>query len=155
MSERLGFELPLLLVGAFRSLVDALHGELARLGHPDARPLHGFVLQAIGPSGATVSQVGRHLGVSKQAAAKTIAALERLGYVGREPHATDARAVHVRRSPRGDELLALSAHVFDRIRATWVAELGRERVRVLEDDLERMAAATGGVNFGNLPGWLH
>src|SRR5580658_491145 len=71
MVERSGFELPLLLVGAFRSLIDELHAELARQGHDLARPVHGFALQAIGPEGVTVSELGRRLGVSKQAAAKT------------------------------------------------------------------------------------
>ncbi len=153
-SERSGFELPLLLAGAFRALVDALHAELARSGHPDARPLHGFALQAVGPDGATASEVGRRLGVSKQAAAKTVAALERLGYVVREPHPADARAVQLRRSRRGEELLALSAGTFGRIHAGWVAELGAERVGALIDDLERMATATGGAKLGDLPGWL-
>ncbi len=153
-SERLGFELPLLLAGAFRTLIDALHAELARLGHPDARPLHGFALQAVGPDGATVSEVGRRLGVSKQAAAKTVAGLERLGYVAREPHPSDTRAVHVRRTVRGEDLLALSADTFDKIRTAWIAEVGAERVRALEDDLERLATASGRAKLGDLPGWL-
>lgn len=83
--ERAGFELPLLLLGAFRSVIDELHGVLAESGHGEARPLHGFALQAIGPDGSTASELGRRLGVSKQAAAKTVASLERVGYVGREP----------------------------------------------------------------------
>ncbi|HXO23629.1 MAG TPA: hypothetical protein VN870_03555, partial [Streptosporangiaceae bacterium] len=35
-----------------------LHAELARRGHPDLRPAHGFALQAIGPSGATATPRG-------------------------------------------------------------------------------------------------
>ena len=83
-SDPPGFELPLLLVASFRTLVDALHRELAERGHPDARPLHGFALQAIGPDGVTTSELGRRLGVSKQGAAKTAAGLERIGYIARE-----------------------------------------------------------------------
>ena len=64
--ERAGFELPLLLVGAFRSLIDELHRALSENGHVEARPLHGFALQAIGPHGCTASELGRRLGVSKQ-----------------------------------------------------------------------------------------
>src|SRR5476649_2044731 len=52
------------------------------LGHPDARPLHGFALQAIG-SGSSISELGRRLGVSKQAAAKTASSVVRLGYASR------------------------------------------------------------------------
>lgn len=151
--DRPGYHLPLLLAGAFRAVVDALHAELAERGHPDARPVHGFALQAVGPDGATVSELGRRLGVSKQAAAKTAAGLERLGYLEREHHPADARAVRLRRSVRGDELLALSAEVFERLRSRWASELGAERIRALEDDLERIAAPGEG-KLGDLPGWL-
>ena len=83
--RRPGFELPLLLAGAFRELIDNLHAELGKHGHGQARPLHGFALQAIGPDGATVSELGRRLGVTKQAAAKTAASLEQIGYIARQP----------------------------------------------------------------------
>src|SRR5260370_36507963 len=80
-----GFELPLRLLLGFRVLIDELHAELARQGHPDMRPMHGFVFQAVGPGGTTAAELGRRLGISKQAAGKTIASLEHLGYLQREP----------------------------------------------------------------------
>jgi DNA-binding MarR family transcriptional regulator len=152
-ADRFGFELPLLLVAAFRTLIDGLHDQLAARGHPDARPIHAFALQAIGRDGATVSELGRRLGVSKQAAAKTAASLDRLSYVIRQPHPTDARAVQLRRSQRGEELLSLSAEIFEQLRDGWKHELGDERVRTLEDDLERLAGAAI-TKLGDLPGWL-
>jgi DNA-binding MarR family transcriptional regulator len=152
-TERFGFELPLLLAAAFRTLIEDLHDQLAARGHPDARPIHAFALQAIGPDGATVSELGRRLGVSKQAAAKTAASLERLTYVIRQPHPTDARALQLRRSPRGDELLSLSAEIFEQLRNGWKHELGAKRVRTLEDDLEQVAGAAVS-KLGDLPGWL-
>jgi DNA-binding MarR family transcriptional regulator len=151
--NRPGFELPLLLLGAFRTLIDALHVELGRRGHPDARPIHGFALQAIGPDTTTLSELGRRLGVSKQAATKTAAKLERLGYVTREQHPTDARAVRLRRTPHGEQMLSLSAEIFERLHATWAGELGTDRIRMLEDDLERIAV-TGQAKLGDIPGWL-
>ena len=51
-----GFELPMLLFAGFRSIIDELHAELARRGHPDMRPAHGFALQAIGLGGATAAE---------------------------------------------------------------------------------------------------
>jgi len=150
-----GYELPLLLVGAFRALIDELHAELATLGHPEARPLHGFALQAVGPDGVTISELGRRLGVTKQAAAKTAATLEGLGYVERAPDPDDQRAWRITRTTRGDDLLERSAECFERLRATWVATLGGDRVRALEKDLRTMVAAAGGPKLGDLPGWLH
>jgi DNA-binding MarR family transcriptional regulator len=130
-----GFELPLLLFAGFRSLVDQLHAELARQGHTEARPVHGFALQAVGVDGATASEVGRRLGVSKQAAGKTVDRLERLGYVERAEDRTDARRKLVRLTPRGVDLLARSAAIFDDLRAEWVRVLGAGQVRDLEQAL--------------------
>jgi DNA-binding MarR family transcriptional regulator len=151
--DRPGFELPLLLVGAFRALIDDLHRELAERGHPDARPIHGFALQAIGRDGVTTSELGRRLGVSKQAAAKTATGLERVGYLAREADPDDARAVLLKPTARGIEMLALSAEIFDRLRAAWSAELGAKRLAALEDDLRRIVVPSG-IKLGDLPGWL-
>jgi DNA-binding MarR family transcriptional regulator len=151
--ERAGFELPLLLVGAFRSLIDELHRALAEGGHGEARPIHGFALQAIGPDGSTTSELGRQLGVSKQAAAKTVTSLERAGYVCREPDPEDGRAVRLLRTARGEEMLALSAVFFETYHARLTAALGPRRLAELEDDLEQMAAPIRDRLRG-LPGWL-
>jgi DNA-binding MarR family transcriptional regulator len=136
-SERPGYALPLLLLAGFQTLVDALHAELARQGHPDARPMHGFALQAVG-SGTTAAELGRRLGVSKQAAAKTVAGLETAGYVERAPDAADARRILVRPTDRGLDLLARSAEIFDALRERWAAELGEDTVRTMEDALGRV-----------------
>src|SRR6201982_2429505 len=102
-TDAYGFELPLLLFGGFRSIVDELHAELARRGHPDVRPAHGFALQAIGLGGATAAETGRRLGISKQAAGKTIDRLEELGYVRRSGDDADRRGQVGRPSPRRGE----------------------------------------------------
>jgi DNA-binding MarR family transcriptional regulator len=152
--DRPGFYLPLLLAGAFRGLVDSLHVELDKHGHGEARPVHGFALQAIGPHGATISELGRRLGVSKQAAAKTANGLEQVGYVVRRPDPNDARAAVLVRTARGEELLALSAKIFEELRGTWASKLGTDGLRRMEDDLELLVASGGGAKVGDLPGWL-
>ena len=141
-SERPGYALPLLLLAGFRTLVDTLHEQLAREGHPDARPSHGFALQAIG-SGTTATELGRTLGVSKQAAAKTVAGLESVGYVERVPDPADARRILVRPTARGRHLLDRSAAIFDALRDGWAGELGEDAVRTVEDSLRRVAGPPG------------
>jgi DNA-binding MarR family transcriptional regulator len=146
------YELPLLLLAGFRGVIDEAHQELAGLGHPDLRPAHGFALQAIGTFGATAADVGRRLGVSKQAAGKTIDRLTELGYVTRGTEAADRRRKLVRLTPRGSQALTLSAESFARVRARWATELGADRVATLEADLRTMAV---GQPFRlDLPGWL-
>jgi len=138
-----GFELPLLLFAGFRSLIDRLHAELALVGHPDVRPAHGFAMQAIGHGGATASELGRRLGVSKQAAGKTVDRLEALGYASRVDDVVDARRKVVRLTARGVDALERSAEIFDRLREEWAGVLGVERLRELEGDLRVVVPADG------------
>lgn len=137
---RPGYELPLLLLAGFRTLIDEVHAELAAQGHPDLRPAHAFALQAIGPDGAGASDIARTLGISKQAAGKTVDKLVTLGYACRADDPADARRKLVRISPAGYEVLARSAAAFDRLRAQWAASLGEEAVRTIEDGLSAVAA---------------
>ena len=131
------------LLLAFRGLIDELHAELAAQGHPGVRPLHGFVFQAIGLEGTTAVELGRRLGVSKQAAGKTVDALERMGYVVREPDPRDERGV---------DCLRRSARIFDRLRADWADRLGEARLAALEDDLRAMTPDD--LLRLDMPGWF-
>lgn len=151
-SDPPGYELPLRLLFGFRSLIDDLHAELARQGHPDVRPVHGFVFQAIGHHGTTAVDLGRTLGISKQAAGKTIDTLERLGYVHRERDPEDGRRMLVLLTGRGLDCLARSAHIMDELRAGWADTLGPRRLRALEDDLRKVASSDA-VRL-DIPGWF-
>lgn len=138
VDDTAGFELPLLLLGGFRSLIDELHAELARQGHPGVRPGYGFAMQAIGSRGASASEVGRRLGVSKQAAGKTVERLTELGYVRRIQDQADRRRQVVHLTDHGWDALRRSAVVFEQLRARWARVLGPERLRELEADLRRL-----------------
>ena len=151
-SEGAGYELPLLLLAAFRAVIDEAHEELAARGHPELRPAHGFAMQAIGTFGATAADVGRRLGVSKQAAGKTIDRLAELGYVERGVEPADRRRKLVRLTPRGTEALTLSADAFEHVRTRWAGLLGADRVAALETDLR--AVAPGQAFRLDVPGWL-
>jgi DNA-binding MarR family transcriptional regulator len=147
-----GFELPLLLFAGFRSIIDELHDERDRRGEPEIRPAHAFAMQAIGLRGATASEVGRRLGISKQAAGKTIERLEAIGYATRADDAADRRRKLVRLTPLGIESLAFSAATFDEIRARWARTLGPERLEEMESDLRTMVP--DGIFRLDVPGWF-
>lgn len=147
-----GYELPLRLLFAFRSLIDELHAELARQGHPRMRPMYGFVFQAIGAEGTTAVELSRRLGVSKQAAGKTVDALLTAGYVERVADPADARRKLVRLTGHGLDALARSARIFDQLRAGWAATLGEGRLRALEADLRRVTPAD--YFRLDVPGWF-
>jgi DNA-binding MarR family transcriptional regulator len=147
-----GFELPLLLFAGFRSLIDQLHVELARQGHPDVRPAYGFAMQAIGRDGVTASELGRRMDISKQAAGKTVDRLHNLGYVERVDDESDGRRKLVRLTPRGIDSLARSATIFEDLRAQWAKTLGVTRLADLESALRIMAPA--GAFRLDLSGWF-
>ena len=147
-----GFELALRLLLGFRVLIDELHAELARQGHPEMRPMHGFVFQAIGPDGTTAAELGRRLGISKQAAGKTIDALERLGYLKRGADPADARRKVVLLTGRAADALERSARIFDDLRARWASVIGEERLRALEADLRKVTPPE--IFRLDVPGWF-
>ncbi|MBH5338152.1 winged helix-turn-helix transcriptional regulator [Streptomyces pactum] len=149
-----GYELPLLLFAGFRTLIDQLHAELAEQGHPGMRPAHGFAMQAIGPGGATASELARRLGVSKQAAGKTAERLMAVGYAERVADPADARRKIIRLTPHGVDALRRSAALFEELRARWAATLGDERLRQLETDLRTMTAGAGAGLRVDVAGWF-
>ncbi|GHH46886.1 MarR family winged helix-turn-helix transcriptional regulator [Streptomyces candidus] len=151
-----GWELPVLLFAGFRTLVDRLHSELAAQGHPGLRPAHGFALQAIGadgPHGTTASELGRRLGVSKQAAGKTADRLIALGYATTSADPSDARRKLVRLTPHGLDALTRSAAAFDALRSEWARTLGPARVRDLESALRAVVPPADRFRL-DTAGWL-
>src|ERR1700712_3073978 len=137
-----GAEMALRLFGAFRSLVDSLQVEPARRGHPHVRPAHGFALQALGRDGATASELAVLLGVSKQAAGKTVNGLAALGYVERTTDSGDARRRTVVVTASGQEVLRLSAEVFEQLRSEREQQVGSARMRETEEALRRLDRGT-------------
>lgn len=150
--SRSGAELASLMLAGFRTLVDAAMEELARRGHPDFRPVHEYALLAIAAGAASASDLGRSLSVSKQAAAKTIATLERRGYLSVETDPEDARRKRLQVTDRGREAMRTGAAIFDELRAEWARTIGGERLDSLEADLETLVGASP-LRF-DTPGWM-
>lgn len=147
-----GSDLPLLLLLGFRALIDDVHTDLAAAGHPGFRPLHGVAFKAIG-DGVTASELGRRLGVSKQAAAKTIEGLERDGYVERVADPRDARSKIIRLTRRGVEVRQRAFEAMATQRARWAERLGEEQLATMEAALREMTADRE-MRF-DVPGWFN
>jgi DNA-binding MarR family transcriptional regulator len=138
MARSPGAELALLLLGGFQSMVDEVHGELANRGHGGVRASHEFALRAIDEGADTATELGRSLSVSKQAAAKVVVALERLGYVERETDPSDARLKRLRVTARGHDMMTLGAALFTEVRNRWAAQVGAEQLDALELHLTQL-----------------
>jgi DNA-binding MarR family transcriptional regulator len=136
-----GAELATLLLGGFTAMVDEVVAELDRRGHPGVTANHEFALQAIDAGALNAAELGRALGVSRQAAAKSIVALEELGYLERQSDPSDGRQKQLIVTDRGYEMVRIGAAVFDQIRARWSKRLGRAQLDLLESGLRSLVAA--------------
>ncbi|MFC9560964.1 MarR family winged helix-turn-helix transcriptional regulator [Agromyces sp. NPDC056965] len=144
-------ELPILLIGSFRQVIDELHEQLRDLGYDDVRPLHGFALQSITEDGVSISEFARRLGVTKQAAARTAASMEALGLVSRRIDPHDARASVITRTSRANDVLAASGRLLGDREAEWRRQLGADRYDTMISCLQELCAEEP---FTTVPGWL-
>lgn len=136
----------MLLPGAFSAMVDEVVAELGERGHPGTTANHEFALQAVDGGAQNASELGRALGVSRQAAAKTITGLEQLGYLKRQNDPSDGRRKQLIVTARGYEMVRIGATLFDNLRTRWSAQLGPERLAALEAGLRDLVASVGTVS---------
>ncbi|MDM8083326.1 MarR family transcriptional regulator [Cellulomonas cellasea] len=149
---RSGADLALLLLSAYRLLVDDAVEGLAAQGHPDVRPVHDFAMRAILSGADSASELGRRMSVSKQAAAKTIATLVERGYVVREPDPRDARRKRIEVTPLGLEVMSTGEAIFDELRQAWAAQIGSHQLAEVEG---RLATLVGDARIRvDAPGWV-
>jgi DNA-binding MarR family transcriptional regulator len=126
------------------ALADEVQRRLAADGYGDLRFADGFVFQHLVGGAITIGALAERLGVTQQAASKSVADLERRGYVRRMPDPDDARARLVGLTPRGKAAIEAAR----RHRATLAAELenrlGARRVdaarRLLLDAVNALGA---------------
>ena len=132
---RSGAELALLLLGGFRALADAASEELAARGHEKIRPVHDFAIRSIDAGADTAAALARQLGVSKQAAAKTITFLEGRGYITGTIDQRDTRRRKFIVTGNGHALLRTGEQVFDDLRERWAQRIGADELDRLEEAL--------------------
>ena len=134
-----GSDLPLLMLLGFRALIDDVHTELAEAGHAGFRPLHGVTFKAIG-DGVTASELGRRLGVSKQAAGRPSKGSNARGTSSASP-IPRTPAARSSASPRAAWKCSSSAfEAMAGLRARWAERLGEERMATIEEALREMTA---------------
>lgn len=120
---------------------------LRAAGHPHLRRVHGFVFQHLIDKQPTVGQLAAALGVTQQAASKSVAELETLGYVRREPGARDSRVRLIALTGRGRDAIAVSRRVRTDLSRALLDDVGndaldtaRQVLVTLLDKLDAIAA---------------
>lgn len=127
---------------------------LERAGYPGLRTRHGYVVQRLLAGDRTVTELARSLRVTQQAMSKTVAELERMGYVQRDLDPEDARRKSLSLSARGVEAIGTARELRARLLARVTAEVGASRVAdaevVLRTVLDVLGLA-GRVDARNVP----
>lgn len=95
--------------------------------------------------------MARRLAITKQAAAKTIAALVERGYVTTETDPADIRRKNIRITDHGIGLITESTAIFDEVRARWEVRLGAAELAELETQLAQFVGDSP-INL-DAPGW--
>lgn len=149
---RTGAELATLLLGGFRTFVQRTQDELEARGHPDHRPVHHFALRAVHQGADTVTELGRRLDVTRQAAAKTVEALEERGYLARSADGADRRRRRLQVTARGVELLEAGEATMAALRTEWARRIGADELDRLQDALALLVATP--AEDDDTAGWL-
>ncbi|MEU1182015.1 MarR family transcriptional regulator [Streptomyces sp. NPDC005820] len=127
------------LLAAAGELTQRIHEGVVARGFEGVRPAHGFAFARLAPGGATVTDLAVHLGFTKQAASQLVDELVRKGYVERRVHPGDARARLIVLTGRGWECTRAAEAAAAEVVREWLDVLGEGEVRVLGDQLRRIA----------------
>lgn len=130
------------LLQAFDVMTAEVRRVLVQHGHAGATSSHHYAMEAIDRGATDASALGRALGTSRQAAAKTIRSLEQLGYVTRGADENDARRRPLEVTARGHEMTELGAAAYEQIRLRLEASEGADRLETVEQVLRSIAAIT-------------
>jgi DNA-binding MarR family transcriptional regulator len=125
-------------------LADQATAELVARGYEEIHPAQEFALQAILSGADNASDLGRRMSVTKQAAAKTIAALEQRNYVGREPDPADKRRMRLYVTAHGLAMLREGEEIFDKLRGQWEKQVGADALSQVETTLRQLVGNSGG-----------
>lgn len=150
--SRSGADLALLLLAGFRTLADRATAEFAERGYEDVRSVHDFALHSILSGADSASELARRMSVTRQAAAKTIAALEDRNYVARQPDSADRRRTRLRVTEHGLAMLRQGEAIFDELREQWEKQVGAASLSALEETL-RSLVGDSAIRLDS-PGWI-
>jgi DNA-binding MarR family transcriptional regulator len=143
-----------LLSMAVTVALESLHEELARAGHPDLRPAHGYALHAVSTGVDTASSLGPLLGMSKQGAAKLLQTLVEGGYIEIGTATDDARRKPLVLTERGRSAVASSVAIQQDIERRWAETVGSRRMDTVRAALqEAVRTESGGALPPVRPAW--
>jgi DNA-binding MarR family transcriptional regulator len=127
------------------AMADEIQRRLAAAGFDDVRFNDGVVNQHLVAGPLTIGALAERLGVSQQAASKSVADLERRGYVERAPDPDDAHARRVGLTGRGWAVIAAAREQRAALGAELAERLGERRIESARRLLLDVVADLGGA----------
>jgi len=118
-----------------------LRAAFAAAGLDGIRPAQSVALVPLIAGGLHASDLADRLGVTRQAVAQAVAALERHGYVNRVPDPADARARIIELTPRGRQALRVMRSSALDLEKRWQAILGERQLAQLRKTLTVLLSA--------------
>jgi DNA-binding MarR family transcriptional regulator len=135
----------LLLAASSYGVNERVVRRLADAGFADVRTVHGYVFQHLLSGPKTIGELADLLGVTQQGASKSVAELERLGYVARQVAEGDLRVRQVHLTERGQAAIDAGRAARADVRADLEELLGARGLAVFLRALRRVAEHTGGL----------
>ena len=120
-----------------------LRAAFAAAGLDGIRPAQAVALVPLSTGPLHASILAEHLGVTRQAVAQAIRALEPRGYVTRSQSPDDARTLLIELTPRGRQALKVMRANAIAIQTDWLAILGERRIAELRETLQLLLTHSG------------
>lgn len=127
-----------LLLRAHRAFNERALRKLRQRGHTHLSMAHTTVLPHLDVNGTQATVLAERAGITKQAAGRVVADLEREGYVRRLPDPTDQRASIIVFTDAGRQYLVDAYQVKKEIEQEYTALLGAERMQQLRNTLQAL-----------------
>jgi DNA-binding MarR family transcriptional regulator len=128
--------LGLLLLEAFRWFDDSLLASFKELGWQEISPAQSLVLTYLAADGIRISELARRLGVSRQAAQKSVTELEQANMVLTEVDPSNSSAKIVSLTKLGQTNVAAALEAFAQIEQKLSKRIGDSKVAKIRKTLE-------------------
>ncbi|NSC24732.1 winged helix-turn-helix transcriptional regulator [Streptomyces albus subsp. chlorinus] len=128
--------LPQLLGEARRWFEEALLAALAATGARPVSPAQAQLFAVLGEEGATVAELARRMGVTRQTAHQAVHGLVDAGLLERVPDPASARQRLIRRTPEGERVHGQAQRVLGELEDRLAERIGPARVAALREALE-------------------
>lgn len=125
------------------AMLDEVSARLAAEGYGDTRSADGVIIQHLVDGPRSVTDLAARMGVTQQAASKSVADLEARGYVARLPDPDDRRARRVTLTERGHAIVDAARRHRAAVDAEVAAQVGARRAAAARRTLLDIVRALG------------